>query len=372
MKKISIFGSTGTIGRKALELASINNFEIVAISGNKNHDLLIEQAKLFNPKYVSVSDKNSFEIVKNSLSNNIDVVPESEIENIAQIDVDCCVMAISGNSGLIPTFQCLGHAKRLAIATKEVIISGGILLKNKASQLGTEIIPIDSEHNAIFQSIANENKDEVNKLILTASGGAFLDYEEKDLENVTLQDALRHPNWNMGKKITIDSATMINKALEIIEAAYLFDIQISKVDALIHPNSIIHGMVLFNDGTFKSIMSYPDMMLPISFAINYPVRKACFMKGIDFTEIENLNFRKPKDWQKKNINLAYQAFNEKKSITFNAANELAVQKFMDGSIKFLDIHKLIVKILEKSESENIDSIDDILDIISQTKHLSDF
>ena len=368
MKTISIFGSTGCIGKKALELASLNNFEVIAITGNNNHNELICQAKLHNPKYVCVSNNESYKVVKDALSQSeVKVLSGSGLSDLSKIDVDINVMAISGNAGIIPTFSCLGHAKRLAIATKEAIVSGGSFLIGEAKAKGTEILPIDSEHNAIFQCINFENPKDINKLILTASGGPFLDLDEKDLENITLKDALRHPNWIMGKNITVDSATLINKAIEIIEAAYLFEMPIEKIEALIHPESIIHGMVFFNDGTFKAALASPDMMLPISYALNYPNRKPCFMKGIDFANIGELSFKKPKPWQKRNIDLAYQAFNEKKVIAFNVANEMAVKEFLDGKVKFKDIYEIVAGAIKCCDKESADSLEDILDTISQVK-----
>lgn len=370
MKTISIFGSTGTIGVKALEIAINNGFEIVAITGNNNHKKLIEQAKLCNPKYVCVSDKNAFEIVKNALDlTNIQIVPHSEIDNIAKIEVDCFVMAIAGNAGLSPAFSCLGHTKRLAIATKEVIISGGNFLMKFARQKKTEIIPIDSEHNAIFQCLLGEDKNSVSEIILTASGGAFVNFEKSDLDNVAVNDALKHPNWIMGQKITIDSATLINKALEMIEAAYLFDIDIEKIKPLIHTDSIIHGLVKFIDNSFKLAVSFPDMRLPISYALNYPKRIACDLKNLDFEKIGSLKFKELKNWQKRNINLAYDSFKENKVIAFNRANEIAVNYFLNGKLKFKEIYNFISKTLEISKSEKVNSINDIFSTIESIDNI---
>ncbi len=364
MKTISIFGSTGTVGVKALEIAINNGFEIIAITGNNNHKKLIEQAKLCSPKYVCISDKNAFEIVKNKLINTgIQVVSQSEINNIAKINVDCAVMAIAGNAGLSPSFFCLGHAKRLAMATKEVIISGGKFFMNLALEKQTEILPIDSEHNAIYQCLIGEDKNSVTEIILTASGGPFVDFEEFDFNKVTINDALKHPNWAMGKKITIDSATLINKALEMIEASYLFDINIKKIKPLIHTGSLIHGLVRFIDNSFKVAVSFPDMRLPISYALNYPNRVDCNLQNLNFEKIGSLNFKEQKLWQKRNINLAYESFKEGKVITFNRANEIAVNYFLNGKLKFNEIYNFISKALEKSKSEKINSIEDIFSTI---------
>jgi 1-deoxy-D-xylulose-5-phosphate reductoisomerase len=369
-KSITIFGSTGTIGKKAIEIAHSNRFEIIAISGNKNYEELIRQAKKYKPKYVCSSDSKSFIKIKEALSNcDIEVLSGSEIENIGRLDVDCCVMAISGSTGLSPTFSCLGHAKRLVIANKESIILGGKLLIDFAKSKGTEIIPIDSEHNAIFQCINGENNS-ISEIILTASGGPFLDVEEKELAHISVLDALKHPNWVMGEKVTIDSATLMNKAFEIIEATYLFNFPIERITPLIHPNSIIHGLVKFTDNSFKALLSYPDMMLPISFAINYPDRKDCKLPNIDFSEIGTLSFKKAKQWQRRNLDLAYKVFKEKRVIAFNTANEIAVSKFLKHEIKFSEIYSTIMRILEQSNEEHITSLEDIKELILKYEGLT--
>ncbi|MBR1480264.1 MAG: 1-deoxy-D-xylulose-5-phosphate reductoisomerase, partial [Alphaproteobacteria bacterium] len=370
-KSVSIWGSTGTIGVKALDIALKSGFDIVSISGNTNYAKLIEQARICRPRYVCVSDERAFRIVKDALSAQaIDVCPQSETENIAKLDIDCCVMAIAGSAGLPPSFSCLGHAKRLAIATKEVIISGGTFFMSLAAKKGTEIIPIDSEHNAIFQCLVGEDRCSVSELILTASGGAFLDLEENELVHVSVEDAMKHPNWNMGRKITVDSATLINKALEIIEASYLFGVDIERIRPLIHPNSIIHGLVRFADNSFKAVLSYPDMSLPISYALNYPERVPVALPSLDFAEIATLRVQKPKEWQKRNIDLAYRAFQEQKVIALSLADEIAVAKFLDGSLKFSEIYGFISTILEKAPRENIVSIEDVSETMSQVKKIS--
>jgi 1-deoxy-D-xylulose-5-phosphate reductoisomerase len=367
MKKISVFGSTGIIGSKAIEIAHSSGFEIVAISGHTNIEKLLKQADIYRPQFVCVTTNDGFQKVREALSNRteISVLPPDEINNMAKLNVDCCVMSISGNAAIYPTFSSLGYAKRLAIANKESIISGGNILMDLAQRNHTEVIPIDSEHNAILQCISGEQMTDIEEIILTASGGPFLDFEDKDLKNVTIDDALKHPNWNMGKKITIDSSTLINKALEIIEAAYLFSYPIEKITSLIHPNSIIHGMIKFTDGVFKSIISMPDMKLPISFAMHYPKRYDCHTPSIDFAKLENLSFKQPKPWQKRNIDLAYLAFKEKKVIAFNIANEITVNKFLKDEIKFVDIYNVITEILERSQVENIFSQEDIFETITE-------
>ncbi|MDR1476183.1 MAG: 1-deoxy-D-xylulose-5-phosphate reductoisomerase [Holosporales bacterium] len=368
LKTCSIFGSTGTIGQKAAQVAMDNYFEIVALTGGRNFDLLIKQALKYRPKYIGIAYEEGYSIVREAVSGiGIEVVFGEEINELASMAVDCCVMAISGRNGAAigPTLACLGNARRLAIASKEAIIAGGKFLVNRAKLLGTEILPIDSEHSAIFQCLSREDKTAIDRVILTASGGPFLGLEESELsENATIQAALHHPKWKMGPKITIDSATLINKAFEIIEAAILFDIEIDKITPIIHPESIIHGLIEFNDKTLKAVLSTPDMILPISFAMNYPCRKSYLANQLDLCNIGKLQFIEQKEWQKRNMNLAYQAFNEKKLIAFSISDEIAVSKFLRGQIKFEQIYEFIIKTLNHSECEKIESYDDIKEIIT--------
>jgi 1-deoxy-D-xylulose-5-phosphate reductoisomerase len=372
VKKISIFGSTGIIGKKAVNIAHTNNFEIIAISGNQNTEELIRQALKFQPRYVCVANNEIFKKVKESLAGcKTEVLPGMEITNLAELDVDCCVIATAGDFGLLPTFKCLGRTKRLAIASKEVILFGGSLLMTFAQKHNTEVIPIDSEHNAIFQCINDEKKESIEEVILTASGGAFLDYDENELSNIDVRDALKHPNWNMGQKITIDSSTLMNKALEIIEAAYLFEIPIEKIKPLLHTNSIIHGLVKFVDKSFKAVLSFPDMFVPISFAINYPNRTFIDnLPDVNFEKLGNLSFGNFKNWQERNINLAYQVFHDEKVIAFAVADEIAVTKFINNKIRFDEIYKTIVKILDVSYKEKINSVEDIVNTISTVRQHS--
>ncbi|MDR3224094.1 MAG: 1-deoxy-D-xylulose-5-phosphate reductoisomerase [Holosporales bacterium] len=362
-KTISIFGSSGIIGRKAVEIATSNGFEIIAIVGNKNHKEIIDQALRCKPRYVGVSDERSVKEVRAALS-GVEVISGSDIENLAQLPVDCCVMAISGIASLMPTFKCLGYAKRLAIASKEAIILGGDLLIDIAKKNNTEIIPVDSEHNAIFQCLQAENRINISEIILTASGGIFRDFEEVELADVTLDQAIKNPNWIMGQKITIDSATMMNKAMEIIEAAYLFNWPIDNIKALIHCESIIHGLIKFSNNSLKALMSFPDMSIPISYAINYGDITRCSSEEIDLAKVGTLTFREAKEWQKRNINLAYEVFKGKRVIVFVAANDISVSKFMNREIGFNDIYNNIMQILEKSKEEMVKSISDIIDIYS--------
>jgi 1-deoxy-D-xylulose-5-phosphate reductoisomerase len=372
VKKISIFGSTGTVGRKAVDVVCNGDFEVVVLSGNRNAENLIEQALKIQPQYVCVTDDAAFKKVRDALAGSkTKVIAGTEIAELARLNVDCCFMAISGDSGLLPTFECLGYAKRLAIASKEVILLGGNLLVTLAKKHCTKIIPVDSEHNAVFQCINCEDKGTIEEMILTASGGAFSNYEENELENVSVRDALKHPNWTMGQKITVDSSTLINKAFEIIEAAYLFEFPVGKIVPLLHANSIIHGLVKFIDKSFKAILSFPDMLTPISFSINYPNRVSIDkLPEVNFAELGNLSFGKFKSWQKRNIDLAYHVFHDEKVIAFAVADEIAVTKFINNEIGFNEIYGTIMKILDVSDGEKIGSIEDIVNTIFTVKQRS--
>jgi 1-deoxy-D-xylulose-5-phosphate reductoisomerase len=298
-------------------------------------------------------------------------VPGDEINEIAKLKVDCCLMAIAGNAAIGPTFSCLGNASRLAIASKEPFISGGKLLMHSASLLHTEIVPIDSEHNAIFRCLIGENTAVVSKLILTASGGPFLDLEESELKEVAPTSAMSHPKWVMGQKISVDSATMINKALEIVEATFIFGLDIDNIKPLIHPEAIIHGLIELEDGTCKASLSCPDMVTSISFALNYPEIKSCNIKLLDLCEIGALHFRKPKSWQKRNMEIAYHAFHSKKLIALNVADEIAVNYFLTGRIAFSDIYGFITDVLEKANAEEIQSYEEINEIEKRTQAIID-
>ena len=369
-KTISIFGSTGVIGSKALDLAQKFGYKIKALIANKNYKKIIDQANIYHPEIIGIADNETFAKVKETLNtSDIKIYPKSELNNLATIDIDCLIMAISGTASIESTFSCLGHAKRLAIASKEAIIAGGMLLQTIAKGKGTEIIPVDSEHSSVFQCLRGELPKDIEQLILTASGGSFIDYEESDLTNISVSDALQHPNWNMGYKNTIDSSTLINKALEIIEASYLFNIEIEKVKAIIHPQSIIHAFVKFCDNSYKSLMYTPDMNHPIAYAMKYPERSNNVVKDLDLLNLSDLRFQKMKPWQKRNIDLAYHAYNEKKVISFNSANEIAVNLFIKKRISFCDIYNTISLCLECARTENPNSVEDIINISNEAKHV---
>jgi 1-deoxy-D-xylulose-5-phosphate reductoisomerase len=335
-------------------------FEIECLVAKSNYVELARQAVIAHPKYVSV-DSEFVKITKELLNGkSIEVLPNEEVTDLAQLDVDIVGMAISGTAGLAPSFACLGHAGTLAIATKEAVICGGRLFIDQAHAKNTRIIPVDSEHNAIYQCLQNRNMEHVDKIILTCSGGPFINRSKGELDDITISDALKHPKWEMGAKITIDSATLLNKSLEIIEASFLFGIDIEKVEAIIHKESIIHGMVKFKDSSIISLMSVPDMRIPINYAflINMYEHGGSELDPC----LSTLSFQRFNDWQKENVELAYEVYNEEKCIAFTIADEIAVQRFLGNKIKFKDIPTFIRKILESSERERASSVSDIIEI----------
>ncbi len=362
MKTVSIFGSTGTIGRKMVEvvLGAPQEFKVLSLVCQNNADLIVEQAQKLNPEYVIVTDDAAYNKARNILGGM--VLPAEELNSIAQLDVDIMGMAISGTAAITPSFACLGHAGTLAMANKETVVAGGAFFIDQAFKLGTKIIPVDSEHNAIYQCLLNEDIRTVKKIVLTCSGGPFVDLSQEDIKKVTVQEALQHPNWVMGKKITIDSATLINKALEIIEAAFLFSMDIKQVEAFIHRQSIIHGMVHFCDGSAKAVMGRPDMMVPIHYALHYPERRFCDIPSVDFSELSCQKFN---DWQQRSVNFAYLAYNERKCIAFNVANEYVVKDFLNGKIQFYQIFDIIEKVMEGTNTECVNSIEDIINFINE-------
>ncbi len=297
MKRISILGATGSVGLNTLELLSKNKklYNVIALTSYNKYKALAKYAKKLNCEYAVIANKNLYKPLKKELSGT-DIKclgGEEGIQEVSQIKVDIMVSAIVGTAGLKPAFNSLGNTKILALANKETIISAGNLLLEKAQSLKTKIIPLDSEHNAIFQVLDKENNKNVNNIILTASGGPFLKLPKTKFSDISINDALKHPNWKMGKKITIDSATLINKLLETIEASILFNLELNNVDILIHPTSLIHGIVNYVDGSSHLVGSIPDMKIPISFALNWPERVSIDKKPINFYKGTEFKFFKP-------------------------------------------------------------------------------
>jgi 1-deoxy-D-xylulose-5-phosphate reductoisomerase len=376
VRTLSILGSTGSVGSSTLDVVRLHpeRFNIFALSSYNNTDLLLVQAIEFRPSVIVTKDKISAnkiqELIKDIYSPEI-LYGISGYRAIASAeDVTDVVAAISGSAGLLPTMDAITHGKRILLANKESMVMAGPLMIDLCLKFNAKIIPVDSEHNAIFQIIHNNSKkNEIKKIILTASGGPFRNFTREQLLEVTVDAALKHPNWVMGKKITIDSATMMNKGLEVIEAAYLFDMPADKIDVLIHPQSIIHSFVEFLDGSLISQLGYPDMKIPISYALGYPDRIKSGVEGIKLEEESDLTFERLDNNLFPCLDLSYQALSRgmASTIILNAANEIAVEAFLKKIIPFVEIPVLIDLVLQSWSPKNPENIDDILAIDAQAR-----
>lgn len=353
MKKIIVLGSTGSIGVNTLEVASAfpDFFSIEALSGNTNITLLAEQIKRFRPKVVAVSDRQKAKELRALINNNVEVLEGDEglVTIASDMDYDIFVGAMVGFAGLPPTLEAIKRGKRIALANKETLVVAGEMVTELLKKHNAELIPIDSEHSAIFQCLVGERINEVEKLILTASGGPFLHKKKEELGLVTIEDALNHPNWKMGSKITIDSATMMNKGLEVIEAHWLFNLPKEKIEVVIHPQSIIHSLVEFVDGSIKAQLCMPDMKLPIQYALTYPNRFPSKYVETNLSVLKNLTFFEPDFDKFECLKLAYDVMEEGGTTPciMNASNEVAVDKFLKGKIGFTQIPVIISKSIEK-------------------------
>ena len=367
-KTISILGSTGSIGSNTVDILSENkeNFSVCSLTSKNNINLLSKQAHVLKPKIVAIQNKNKYKDLRNNLfGKKIKVLAGDEgVIECTDNKVELVVASIVGIAGLKPTLHSIKNCSKLCLANKECLVSAGNFFMNKISKYKCKLLPLDSEHNAIFQLFDFNKSNNVDSITLTASGGPFRNYNLQKLKNVTLNQALKHPNWKMGKKITIDSATLMNKAFEIIEAYYLFNLKLSQINVVIHPESIIHSMVNFPDGSTSALLSNPDMRIPIFYALNWPSRKYFNVKKIDLIKIKNLSFEKPNNYLMDSIKLAYYVLKKGGSypLIFNTANEVSVNYFLEKKIKFLDILKIIKKILSKSKNYKINKIDDVYTI----------
>lgn len=366
-RKISILGSTGSIGKNTINVIREhkNLFNIIALSTNRNIDLLEKQLKEFKPKYVVICDKEAYKSFKSKYSRkNINVLygDEGLIEIATCEETEYIVNSLVGFKGFIPTLKALQKGKICALANKETIVVGGNLIKKYVQNKNKQIIPIDSEHSAIHSLLRNKNKNVVSKIILTSSGGPFRAVPKEKLREVTLKQALAHPTWNMGSKITIDSATMMNKGFEVIEAHHLFDLEFDKIEVIIHKESIIHSMIETIDGEIYAQLSINDMKFPIQNALTYPEIITNTFQRLDLSKIKTLSFEKP-DYEKfPLLKLAYEVGKKGNSLAavLNASNEIAVNKFLNEEIKYIDIYKYISKTLE---AHNIIKNPDFEDII---------
>lgn len=371
-KTITILGSTGSIGQNTVELvANSTEIEIVALTANNNIELLIEQAKLLKPKYVAIRNESLYFDLKRRLAGyNIEIgAGESAIIEAAKMQSDVTIVAIVGIAALLPTMEAIKRGTRIGLASKECLVCAGELMTEAALKYNSKIIPVDSEHSAIFQVFDFERPHNVDKIILTASGGAFRNLSKEQMSDVTVDDALKHPTWQMGQKITIDCATLINKGLELIEAYYLFPVNKEQIDVVIHPESIIHSFVNYIDGSMLAQMSIPDMKIPISYALTWPERKALETKKIDFSKLASLTFQMPCLEKFPALKIAKQALMEGSAaqIILNAANEIAVDAFINKKIKFLDIVDIINDALNKITSSKIDSIEEVINLDKEVR-----
>ena len=353
MKKILLLGSTGSIGVNSLNVIRKfpERFSVSVLTANNNIDLLQKQIEEFHPETVVVVDINKAGELKSNLKENCKVLSGKDAlcEVASQSDYDILLGAVVGFSGLAPTIEAIKRGKRIALANKETLVVAGELVTSLALEHNAEIIPVDSEHSAIFQCLVGEKKEQVEKLIITASGGPFLNIDKEKFSSVTVKEALNHPNWNMGNKITIDSATMMNKGLEVIEARWLFGFLSNQIEVVIHPQSIIHSMVQFVDGSIKAQLGYPDMCLPIQYALTYQERFKNDMERTDMPKINQLTFYKP-DYEKYTcLGLAFQVLADGGTAPciLNEANEVAVSRFLKEEIKFSDIPVSVEKALNK-------------------------
>ncbi|MCF0133721.1 MAG: 1-deoxy-D-xylulose-5-phosphate reductoisomerase [Blautia sp.] len=368
MKKIAILGSTGSIGTQTLDVVRKNkDIEVLGISAGHNVKKLEEQMREFHPGLVAVWDEEAAKELKIRTSDlNIRIVTGMEglLELASMEGTDILVTAIVGMIGIRPTMEAIRTGKDIALANKETLVTAGHLIMPLAKEHGVKILPVDSEHSAIFQALHGEEHGQVKKLLITASGGPFRGMTREQLKNVTLADALKHPNWVMGRKITIDSATLVNKGLEVIEAKWLFDMELENIQVVVQPQSIIHSMVEFVDGAVMAQLGTPDMRLPIQYALYYPDRRYLEGDRLDFTRLSQITFEVPDMNTFAGLKMAMQASKTGGSMptVFNAANEKAVEKFLNGKIGFLDIYEIIAGAMERHNVISNPNLEQILDM----------
>lgn len=368
MKHLTILGSTGSIGTQTLDIVRQHpeEFRVFALTANNNVKLLKKQVEEFNPQVVAVTNEEKADELEDKIGIQV-LKGKDSLQKICSFDEgDFVLNSLVGNVGILPTLAAIRKRKIIGLANKETLVSAGELVMKEARNHNVIVLPIDSEHSAIFQCLQGNDKKAIKRIILTASGGPFLDYKKEDLEKVTVEEALSHPTWSMGKKITVDSATMMNKGFEVIEAMHLFDVPLEKIDVVIHPESIIHSMVEFVDHSTLAQLSHPDMRIPIQYALYYPRRIVNSLKPLNLMELEALNFRKPDMEKYTCLSLAFRAVKAGGTMpaAMNAANDILTAKFLDGKIKFLDIPKKIAEVMDNYTPKIILSVDDVMDAIS--------
>ena len=376
-RKIAILGSTGSIGTQALEVIKANEdiFEVEVLTAQNNADLLIEQSLTFKPNCVVIGNDDLYDKVHSALDNaGIKVYAGAKaLESVVQMDsIDMVLTSMVGYAGLLPTIKAIEAGKHIALANKETLVVAGELITKLAEEKGVNIYPVDSEHSAIFQCLVGEFHNPIEKIILTASGGPFRGKKREDLAKVTKVQALKHPNWVMGAKITIDSASLMNKGLEVIEAKWLFGLKASQIEVVVHPQSIIHSLVQFEDGSMKAQMGLPDMKLPIQFALGFPNRIKSDFPRFDFTKYPSLTFEQPDTETFRNLQLAFEAMDKGGNLPciMNAANEIAVEAFLQDKIGFLEMLDLIENCMRKVDFIQKPSIDDYIQTDQATRRLA--
>lgn len=376
-KRIAVLGSTGSIGTQALEVIreQKKHFEVEVLTANNNLELLIQQAIEFKPNVVVIANKEKADALKSALANE-PIKIYSGMEAIAQVvemeSVDIVLTAMVGYAGLIPTIHAIKAKKPIALANKETLVVAGALITQLAKENAVNIYPVDSEHSAIFQCLAGEWNNPIEKIYLTASGGPFRGKKAAELTAVTKQQALKHPNWDMGAKITIDSASLMNKGLEVIEAKWLFNLNVEQIDVIVHPQSIIHSIVQFQDGSMKAQMGLPDMKLPIQYALAYPQRLQASFPRFDFMNYPSLTFEKPDLETFRNLGLAFEALKQGGNMpcVLNASNEIAVEAFLQDKIGFLQMSDVIEKTMQKINLIKNPSLDDYINTDIEARRIA--
>ena len=372
MKDVGILGSTGSIGTQALSVIRENpdKFRVKVLSCNKNISLLKEQIKEFKPEAVAVFDEESGGVLKKELPGHEILTGYKGLCDVAAFgNYQLLLNGLMGMIGLEPTYRAIEAGKNIALANKETLVAGGKLIMEFAAERDVDIIPVDSEHSAIFQCMAAAEKNKVKSIILTASGGPFLGKKLDELKSVRMEEALNHPNWSMGKKISIDSATFMNKGLEVIEARWLFDLDAERIRVVVHPESIIHSMIEFEDNAVLAQLGKPDMKVPIALGMSWPDRIKNDMGSLDFAKISKLTFREPDRETFRCLDYAYEALKIGKSATcvLNAANEVLVDKFIKGEIEFPDIQKMLGEIMDTWNFEQAETLEDILELDKEVR-----
>lgn len=371
MKNISILGVTGSIGTQSLDVIRKNTEEVklISIAANNSHEEVISIINEFAPKYVAMMSEKATEIIKNYVrENSLDIEVYSGIEGLNKIvtikEVDLVITSVVGMIGLVPTMEAIKAGKDIALANKETLVAAGDIVMKAAKEYGVKILPVDSEHGAIFQCLRGNEEEKVSRIILTASGGPFRGRKREELVYIKAKEALKHPKWNMGQKISIDSSTLMNKGLEVIEAHWLFNASYDDIEVVVHPQSIIHSMVEYNDGSVMAQLADPDMRLPIQYAINYPKREEKVIKPLDFSKISTLTFEKPDMETFRCLKIAYEAGKQGGNSTaiMNTANEMAVELFLKDKICYLDIENIIEDSLNTFEYVSNPTLEEIIEL----------